>query len=437
MSECRSCTLEIAGLQAREHTPVDSQPMLLTRDFGLVWWSQVVSQVGDGVTKLALLWFVYSITGSALKTTVIGLLQTIPPILFGPLIGVYLDRLPKKPILIGMDLTRALLIGVIPCWIGIDAFTVDRLYVLVFLHSFAGAIFGPALTASVPALVPRTQFTAANALLQGTTSIGVIVGSALSGIGIAAFSSQEVLCVNAATYVLSALCLLPARFTGVHSQQLSRPASMSVLGDLMEGVRFAFVGQRTILLLIMTAALYSIGTSAFSTLFPVLGRKMLDLGPVEVGYLWSAFGIGLLAVSFGLMRLTAWTLHHRVLGIALASAINGVAVFSLLWISNRLWAAVLMTVIGAGIGVFTPIAWGILQELSPDHMVGRALTLYGTGAMAAAIAGMATFGWLTEQYGERASVIGIVLIMFATAAMAGGFSGWLRAQPSSLSPSRS
>ena len=70
--------------------------LLLTRDFGLIWLSQLVAQVGDGVSKLALLWFVYSITGSPLKTTVIGLLQTIPPIVCGPLIGVYVDRLPKK-----------------------------------------------------------------------------------------------------------------------------------------------------------------------------------------------------------------------------------------------------------------------------------------------------------------------------------------------------
>ena len=79
---------------------MSSTQLLLTRDFGLVWWGQMISQIGDGVSKLALLWFVYSITGSPLKTTVIGLLQTVPPILFGPLIGVYLDRLPKKPIMI-------------------------------------------------------------------------------------------------------------------------------------------------------------------------------------------------------------------------------------------------------------------------------------------------------------------------------------------------
>ena len=99
-------------------------PHLLTRDFTLVWWGQMVSQVGDGVSKLALLWFVYSITGSPLKTTMIGLLQTLPPILFGPFIGVIVDRVPKKLLLISSDLIRALVLGVLPCLLPVDSFSI-------------------------------------------------------------------------------------------------------------------------------------------------------------------------------------------------------------------------------------------------------------------------------------------------------------------------
>ena len=76
-----------------------NRSLLLTRDFGLVWSGQLISQIGDGASKLALLWFVYAITGSPLKTSVIGLLQTIPPIVLGPIIGVYVDRMPKKYLL--------------------------------------------------------------------------------------------------------------------------------------------------------------------------------------------------------------------------------------------------------------------------------------------------------------------------------------------------
>ena len=188
---------------------------LLTRDFGLVWWSQLLSQVADGVSKLALLWFVYSVTGSPLKTTIVGVLQTVPPILFGPFIGVLVDRFSKKSILIVTDLIRALLIGVVPCIIPAEQFTVESLYVLVFLYGIATAMFVPTLSSSIPFMVSRPQFTAANALLQSTTSIGIIMGPLVSGVGIALSGSQEVLCLNAVTYLASVACLLPIRLTSV------------------------------------------------------------------------------------------------------------------------------------------------------------------------------------------------------------------------------
>src|SRR5689334_19645003 len=88
----------------QQHRPhVVKQRWLLSHDFSLVWWGQVVSQVGDGISKLALLWFVYSVTGSPLKTSIIGILQTAPAIVLAPLIGVAVDRLPKKALLITSD----------------------------------------------------------------------------------------------------------------------------------------------------------------------------------------------------------------------------------------------------------------------------------------------------------------------------------------------
>lgn len=403
--------------------------LLLTRDFSLVWWSQMVSQIGDGVSRLALLWFVYSVTGSALKTIVIGLLQTIPPILLSPLIGVYIDRLPKKPILIGMDVLRAVLIGLIPCWVPAQAFTVEYLYLLVLFHAIASAVFAPALTASIPFLVARSQFTAANALLQSTTSVGIVLGPLLSGLGIAVLGSQSVLCVNAAAYLASAACLLPIRLCREQYHQTAGNPITATVRDLVEGFRFAFVTQQTIPPLILIAACYTFGAAAFATLFPVFGRKMLGLGPVEVGYLWSALGIGLFLTSIRLVGLTELELSKRISLIAISCAISGTALCALVWVSDRLLAALLMGIIGGGKGALTPIAWGVVQEMTPGHMVGRVLSLYTTGAMAAAITGMITFGWITQEFGERVSVTGIGLMLFVTACAAAAFSRWLRSHP--------
>ncbi|ALA58926.1 MFS transporter [Nitrospira moscoviensis] len=395
------------------------RPLLLTRDFGLVWSGQLISQIGDGISKLALLWFVYAITGSPLKTSVIGLLQTIPPIVLGPIIGVYVDRLPKKLLLVVSDVLRAVTIGLIPCLIPVEWFTVSVLYGLVLLHAVSTAVFGPALTAAVPAIVPPRHFTAANGLLQATTSLGIVFGPALSGLGIAAYGSQEVLCLNAATYLASAACLMLARFADPAAAGVRAAARSSLWRDLLEGLRHGIARQPVILLLTGTAALYTVGTSALTALFPVFARKLLDLGPVEIGYLWSAMGIGLLLTSIGLQWVTDWPLHERARLVVSTSLLSSAAAVGLIWTSDPYIAGVLMALIGAGMGAFTPIAWGILQESVPRRMIGRALGLYGTAAMTAAIISISLFGWITERFGPQTALLGVGLALGLTGLLAG------------------
>jgi len=412
---------------AREESRVIGRTsVIFTRDFGLVWTSQLVSQVGDGVSNLALLWFVYSITGSPVKTTIIGLLHTIPPIVLGPLIGVYVDRLPKKLFLVGSNAVRAVLIGIIPCAIPTETFTVDMLYALVFLDSVAMATFNPALTSSVPLIVPRPQFTAANALLQSTTSLGIIVGPAVSGVGIALFGSQEVLCLNAVTYCLSALCLGLTRLSDLPVSVGAKGSGRSAWQDFIEGLAFVANKQRVILLLIATAGCYGFGASALTTLFPVFARKLLGLGPVEVGFLWSILGVGLLLMSMTLLWFTEWNLPDRTRIIAGASVTSALAIGALVWTKDLFLVSFLMVAIGGGMGAFTPIAWGVVQELTPASMVGRILGLYSTGAMIAAISGISTFGWVTERFGESTGVSGIGATFLLTASLGGWLSRSIR-----------
>jgi MFS family permease len=270
----------------------------------------------------------------------------------------------------------------------------------------------------VPAFVPKTKFTAANALLQGTTSLGIVFGPALSGLGIAAYGSQEVLCINAATYIISAACLALVRFRNPHTSTPSLASKPTMLQDLVEGFRYSVIIQPRLLLLTGTAALYTFGTSALTALFPVFARKMLGLGPIEVGYLWSALGVGLLLTSIGLLWVTDWRVKDRMRLIMGTSVLSGAALCALTLTLDPYVAGFLMGLIGCGMGAFTPIAWGIIQELTPGQMVGRVLGLYGTGAMTAAIGGISAFGWIMEQQGPETGVLGIGLVLMVTALVA-------------------
>jgi len=402
--------------------------LLKSRNFSLLFAGQIVSQIGDALNKVALLWFVYELTGSALKMTVIGLLQTIPPLLFGPLIGVYLDRLPKKPVMIWVDLVRAVMVALIPLLYAADLLALDGLYLLVFLTSIVSTVFGPALSSAVPLIATSGQRTAANALIQSTGNIGLLIGPALSGIGIALIGAQNVLYVDAATFLISALCLMPLRIDeGRFSATL--PDGQSLRRELLAGFRFVFVQHQTVFILMATATLYSLGASAFVFLLPVFAKEMLGVGPVQLGWLWSALGVGMLAASAWLALIKQGDLRNRMRLLSSSMAVGGAAVCGLSLLETPLLATALVIVIGGSTALFTPVVWALLQELTPGHMLGRVFTTFSTGAMSSAMAGMVGFGWAADTIGPAASLIGIGLILMCTAGVAAHFGRRCRLAP--------
>lgn len=391
--------------------------LLGTRDFGCLWAGQVVSQIGDGLSKVALLWFVYEMTGSALKMTVIGLLQTIPPLLFGPLIGVYLDCLPKKTVMIVVDLLRTLMVLLIPLFYTFDLLTLERLYVLVFLISIVSTIFGPALASSVPLIVHRSQLTTANAFLQSTTNIGVLMGPAMSGLGIALIGAHNVLYVNAATFLISALFLFPIRVRDNRALKGLNALSTPVIQDMMVGFRFVFLQHPVVFALMVTAVLYNLAISAFVFLLPVVAKELLQVGPMELGWLWSALGIGMLGASIWLARTPQGTFQDRVGKIGRSLAIGGSAVCALGLIQTPVLFGtfLLVAIIGGSTSLFYPVVWAMLQEVTPEHLLGRVFTTFSTGGMASAMVGMAGFGWAADALGPAASLLGIGLLLLLTA----------------------
>jgi len=396
--------------------------LLRTKNFGLLFSGQVISQIGDGMNKVALLWFVYELTGSVFKMAVIGLLQTIPPLVFGPLIGVYLDRMKKKPVMVWVDFIRTGLVILIPLLYAMEALTLERLYVLVFATSIVSTVFGPALASAVPLLVPRAQLTAANALIQSTTNIGLLIGPAVSGVGIAMIGAQNVLYFDAATFLVSALCLMPISLRESLQARPRLTDRPNILQDLLVGFRFVFVQHRTVLLLLLTATLYSFGASAFVFLLPVFATQHLDASPVELGWLWSSLGIGMLAASVWLAWINQGGLQNRLRLISAALAVGAVAVCTLGMLQAPVMAAALIIVFGGSTAIFTPIVWAMLQELTPEHLLGRVFTTFSTGAMASAMAGMAGFGWAADAIGPSASLVGVGLLLLCTAAVAAVFS---------------
>jgi MFS family permease len=384
----------------------------------LLWWGQLTSQIGEGLNKVALLWFVYTLTGSALKMTIVGLIQTIPPLLFGPMIGVYLDRLPKKSVMIWVDLIRTVMTFLIPALYALDLLSLGGLYILIFLTSIVSTIFGPALVSAVPRLVRPTELVTANALIQGTNNIGLLLGPAVSGVLIAVMGAENVLYVNSATFLMSALCLMPMRLQETWRSAAAREGSSSVLDDLKVGFRFVFGSKSVIFLLVILSALYNLGASAFVFILPVYAKEFLQVGPVQLGWLWSALGVGMLIVSTWLAWRHQGDIYSRLRLIVWGMTVGGLAVCSLSLLETPLVAAAVVIVVGGSTAIMNPVVWALLQEVTPEHLMGRVLTTFSTGSMAAAMAGMTGFGWIADAVGPAQSLIGLGLMLLLTAAVA-------------------
>ena len=371
--------------------------LLKARDFSLLFWGQMTSQIGDSLNRVALLWFVYQLTGSAMKMVMIGLLQTIPPLVLSPLIGVYLDRADKKKVMVWVDIARSVLVLMIPLLYAFDQLTLERLYAAVFLLAIVSTIFGPALSASVPQLVSRDQLTAANALLQTTTNTGLLIGPLISGVGIALIGSQNVLYVDAVTFFVSALCLIFMRMRPLDIVA-SEKRRATWTQELLAGIRFVYLEQ-TVLVLMVAAALYSLAASAFAFMLPVFAEQNLS-------------------ASTWLASLAQGDLHGRFTLIFRSMAVGGLAMCGLSMLTAPLVAGALILVIGGSTALFMPIVWGVLQEVTPAPLLGRVFTTFSTGSMASAMAGMAGFGWAADAMGPHVSLLGIGLVLLCTACIA-------------------
>lgn len=397
--------------------------LLTTRDFGWLWAGQVISQIGDNLTKVALLWFVYQLTGSALKMTVIGVLQTVPPLLLGPITGVYLDRVSKRAAMILIDVVRGGLLILIPIFHALGLLNLMWLYVLVFIVSLFSMAFGPALNAAIPLIAKEDQLTTANAIMQGSVTIGQLLGPAISGILIAIIGAQNVLYVNAATFLISALCKIPLRIRSPNPQG-ARGSAKTVWRDLREGFRFVFVQHRLLLMLMIMAALFTMGSAGFMFLLPVIGERILRADSVELGWLWSSLGFGLLITTIWLALQDQVDLCRRLWTIAGSALIGGLAVLGLNWTPPMIVVAVLMVAIGGSSGLVTPIVSASLQQMTPKDLLARVFGVFNTGTMAFAMIGMTALGWMADHFSPVVSLVGIGTVKLGTAAITALLNPW-------------
>src|SRR2546423_5385014 len=205
-------------------------------DFVKLWTGFTIARVGSQITVLALpLTAVLLLGAGATETGLLVAAQMLPSIVAGLFIGVWVDRLPRRPIMIWSDLGSAIVIASVPLAAALGALTLAQLYLVSFLGGMFAVWTDLARAAIVPSLVGRTRLVAANSRLQASSAVAQVAGPSLGGILVQVLTAPIAMLWDAVGFMVSAAFLATIR-----SPEAPRPrdAERSVWREITEGLRW-------------------------------------------------------------------------------------------------------------------------------------------------------------------------------------------------------
>jgi MFS family permease len=358
--------------------------------FRLIWVAALGSGMGTWLAAIALQVDVYGRTGSAKWVSALVVVEFLPTIVVGLVLGPYVDRLSRRRLMIGSDLVRFGVFAALPF--------VDSALAIVVLAAIAGvawSVFRPALYAGVPNLVEEEDLTSANSLLQAVDNGTSALAPPIAGVLVAAQGPHLAYWINAVSFVLSAAILarVPA-----HMLQTAVSATRGLLRDVGDGMR-AVARSRALLTVAVVWTLAILANSAINVSEIALATKSLDAGAFGFGLLAGAAGLGL---ALGSLLAAPWIDSRGVARAYVASLVLMAAGFGVAAIAPTVWIAALCVVVaGIGNGAAVVCNYTFVGRSAADEIRGRVITLLMSATAVTFVAGSLVAGPATDAVGAR------------------------------------
>jgi MFS family permease len=397
--------------------PTRRRSWLLSGDFGRFWLGQTISNLGSSFTFFALPLLVFNLTGSPINLGITTAAEFVPYLLFGLVIGAWVDRVDRRRLMIATDLARAAVIATIPLLAAFDALSVGWIYAVAFTSATLTIAFDAAEFAAIPSLVPSgDDLVSANGRVQASYSAAQVAGPVLAGLLVTVAPVQQVLWVDAASFLVSAgaLALIGRAFNAPREEGPQR----AVHQDIMDGLRYVLGHPVLRNISAMMALINLVGATVYAQLV-VFAKRQLEASDSQVALLYAAGSAGVVLLS-----LAAGPVRRR-LSFSVA-ALGALALDGLLTVvlaaTRWYWAALVLWAAISGLGMFFNINTGSLrQQIVPNHLLGRVISIAGVLAWSAIPVGALAGGWAVERTGSVALVYGVIGALVALLAVAFSF----------------
>ncbi len=341
-------------------------------DFMRLWAGQTVSELGSVVTRTAVPLVALLVLGAGpFEMALLVVSASLGVLLVGLFAGACVDRLRRRPLLIGADVIRAILLASIPLAYLAGALRIEQLCAVVFLEGCFGSLFDAAYPAYVPSLIGVDRVVEGNSKLATSSSLAEIGGPGLGGALVQLIGAPLAILADAVSFGVSAVSLGLIR--SPEPAQPARTSPVPIRAEIAEGL--ALVRRHPILLpLTLRSVIAHVAGSFYGVLYTIYLIEDLHLSPFLLGVVVSAGGVGSLVGSFFAARVIGRFGFGPAL-IATATAASAIGVLTPL-AGGPLVLATLMVflpqLIGDGLQTIEGVAeLSLIQAVIPNRILGR------------------------------------------------------------------
>ncbi len=381
--------------------------------------ANAISMVGNVLTIIAVPWFVLQTTGSAAKTGLTAFCAALAVVVASLLGGAVVDRLGYRRASIIADVASGAAVALVPTLRYTVGLAFWQLLALVFLANLCDAPGTTARTALVPAVAVRAGMglERASASVQAIQRGARLLGAPLAGVLIAVIDPSRVLWVDAATFAFSAAIVAlavptPAVARGVLApEEATAGAEAAVvvethgyLDDLTQGVRFIHRDRLTRAIVLTVMVTNFLDAPLFAVILPVYARQSFGQA-LDLGLMVAAFGGGALVgtLAFGAV---GHMLPRRATFVG-AFVGMGLPFWFLATLPSLPITIAALFCSGLASGPVNPIIFTVAYERIPPVLLGRVLGTVTAGAFVAIPLGILAAGYLLEDMGVRATLLGL------------------------------
>jgi MFS family permease len=383
------------------------------RDYRLLWTTSFLSSAARTIQQISIGWLAFDLTGSALLLGSVLFIYQFPSLFTAPLVGVLVDRLDRRRILIASQIAMALVAVALAADIALGMVRPWHLFVFALVSGLESTLIHVVRQALIPALVPPHALMNAIALHSAGFTVTRIGAPFLGGVLIVSLGVTGNFLLQALLLVGVAAAAFPLRIPP-ELAAVAKAQQEPFMQALAEGLRYVW-SHGAIRLLFTIHFVVMFLSMPFTNFLPVWAADVLHMEADGLGVLYTVMGVGALIGTLALA--SAGNMRRKGVLLIAASAGLSMGLLGLGWASWLPASLLMLALLGAIQTVYFAVSMTLVQSRIPARLQGRVMSIYNLGHGTMAL-GTLLMGALADLIGVQWVAAGMGAVLLALTAVA-------------------